>query len=267
MHTWILVGLIPCPTKGAQNTDEVWHSVVGTGLSPLLNLDRTRPGLKWNCGDGFQRQCYPLLAASVGDYPEQVMIAQVTYGSCRMCENPKGAPMGHSTFGLLDNPNDQDGYSDLLDETNIDGLHTLGVRPICNLFWQYSLCNTYQLWQPDELHQLLLGCVRDSLHCLLKYPIVRNVKYQFDYRFTSVPRCPGLQHFSKPFDSMKSCSWLGQQIRDIIRTLAVNCAPILECSKDDRKTAVETASDEMVMWAVQALCKFSLLVSQTITLI
>jgi len=48
----------------------------------------------------------------------------------------------------------------------------------------------------------------------------------------------------------------------MIRTLAVNCAPILDCSKDDGKTAVENASDEMVMGAVRALCEFSLLVSQ-----
>jgi len=97
-HAWILVGLILCPPKGAKNTDEAWHSVVGTVLSPLQNLDITGPGLKWNCADGFQRQCYSLLAAWVGDYPEQVMVAQVSYGSCLICEIPKGAPMGHSTF-------------------------------------------------------------------------------------------------------------------------------------------------------------------------
>ena len=48
----------------------------------------------------------------------------------------------------------------------------------------------------------------------------------------------------------------------MIRTLAVNYAPILVCSTDDRKTAAETAYDEMVMGAVHALCEFSLLVSQ-----
>jgi hypothetical protein len=37
---------------------------------------------------------------------------------------------------------------------------------------------------------------------------------------------------------------------------------ILDCSKEDGKTAAETTSDEMVMGAVQALCEFSLLVSQ-----
>jgi len=48
----------------------------------------------------------------------------------------------------------------------------------------------------------------------------------------------------------------------MIRTLAVNFAPILDCSKDDGKTVAEKASDEMVMGAVRALCEFCLLVSQ-----
>jgi len=37
---------------------------------------------------------------------------------------------------------------------------------------------------------------------------------------------------------------------------------MLDRCKDDRKTPAETASDEMVMGAVRALCEFSLLVSQ-----
>jgi ElaB/YqjD/DUF883 family membrane-anchored ribosome-binding protein len=48
----------------------------------------------------------------------------------------------------------------------------------------------------------------------------------------------------------------------MITILAVNCAPILVCSTDDRKTAAETASDEMVMGAVWVLREFSLHVSQ-----
>ena len=141
-----LVGLIPCPPKGAKNPDEAWHSAVGTVLSPLRNLDITGPGLKWDCADGFQRQCYPLLAAWVEDYPEQVMVAQVSYGSCQMYEIPIGAVMGHSTFRPLDNPQDQHAYLDLLDGTNIDVLHTLGckgtyasVRPYRHTYGNYGI--------------------------------------------------------------------------------------------------------------------------------
>ena len=170
--------------------------------------------------------------------------------------------MGHSTMRPLDNARDPDESSELLDEPNIDVLHSLGVHPICTLFWQYPLCNVYRLWQPDELHQLLLGLVEDLLHWLHRYLKASNAKDQCDNQFTSVPRYPGLQPFTKRFDSMNSNSRHGKEIRGMIRTLAVDCAPTLECSKDKGKTQAETASDEMVMGAVRALCEYSLLVSQ-----
>jgi hypothetical protein len=61
---------------------------------------------------------------------------------------------------------------------------------------------------------------------------------------------------------MISGAWQAKEIRGMIRTLAVYYTPILDWSKDDGKTPAETASNEMVMGAVQAVCEFSLLVSQ-----
>jgi hypothetical protein len=110
-----------------------------------------------------------------------------------MGETLKGAPLGYSTFRPLDNSRDQPIYLELLEDNSIDALRTVCVHPICNQFWQYPLCNVYGLWLPDELHQLLMGLVKDLLHWLLKYLKARNVRDQFDHRFTSVPRWPGLQ--------------------------------------------------------------------------
>jgi hypothetical protein len=81
-----------------------------------------------------------------------------------------------------------------LEHNNIEALHRLGVYPIRNQFWEFPLCNVHQRWQPDELHQLLLGLVKDLLHWLLKYLKARPVKDHFDNRFTSVPQYPSLQH-------------------------------------------------------------------------
>ena len=53
---------------------------------------------------------------------------------------------------------------------------------------------------------------------------------------------------------MKSGSWQGKDIWGMIRTLEVNCTPILDCSQDAGKTAVVTATDETVMGVVRALC-------------
>jgi hypothetical protein len=116
--------------------------------------------------------------------------------------------------------------------------------------------------QPDELHQLLLGLVKDLLHWLLQYLKARNVKNQFHNQFTSVPQYPDLKCFFTQFDSIKLGSWQRTEVRGMIRTLAVNCAPVVHRTQVAKKTAAETASDEMVMGAVWALCEFSLLVSQ-----
>jgi len=166
--SWIILGLIPGLPKGAKYFAEASHDAVGTVLSQLRHRDITGPGLKWDCDDGIQRQCYPLLAAWVGDYPDQVMVAQVSYGPCPMCEIPKGVPMGLSTFRPLEYERDQHIYSQLLEDNDIDALHTLCVPPICTQFWQYLLCNVYRLSQPDELHQLLLGLVKGLLNWLLE---------------------------------------------------------------------------------------------------
>jgi hypothetical protein len=56
MHTWILVGLSPCPPTGTNITDTAQHSAVGTVLSTLQNFDITVPGLKWTFPDQLQRQ-------------------------------------------------------------------------------------------------------------------------------------------------------------------------------------------------------------------
>jgi len=102
------------------------------------------------------------------------------------------------------------------------------------------------------------------LNWLLKYVKAGNFKDQFDNQFTSVPRYPGLQNFSKLFDSLKSSTWQRKEICGMIRTLAVHCAPILDCSQDPGKTVAENSSDESVMQAVCTLSEFSLFVSQHI---
>jgi hypothetical protein len=112
------------------------------------------------------------------------------------------------------------------------------------------------------LLQLLLGLIKDLLHWLLKYQKAGNEKDRFGNQFTLETQYAGHQPFLEPFHSMKSSSWRATKIRGMIGALAVNCAPILNCSKDDRITTAETAFDEIVMGSARALCELSLLVSQ-----
>jgi hypothetical protein len=61
---------------------------------------------------------------------------------------------------------------------------------------------------------------------------------------------------------LKSGTWQGKEVHAMITTQAINSAPNIVCCTDDAKTAAETASVEIVMGAVRALCEFTLLVSQ-----
>jgi len=57
-------------------------------------------------------------------------------------------------------------------------------------------------------------------------------------------------------------SWQGHGIQDIVQTLAVDCVSNLIWPNDDGRSGAGSASKEIVFGAVQAICKFSLLVSQ-----
>jgi len=108
------------------------------------------------------------------------MVAIISFGSCPMCEIPTGVLNGHSTGPPLDCSRYQHGYLELLEDTNVDARHTLGVHSIHYRFWQYPICTVYPLLQPAQLHQLLLGLVKDISHWLFNYLKSRNVKDQFD---------------------------------------------------------------------------------------
>jgi len=140
-HTRIVVWLMSCPPPGVDNTDQVWYYMVWTVLSLHSIFEIRYPGKKRNSADWLQRQSHPLLAACVADNLEQVMVAQVSYGSNLMCSIANGVPLGHSTCCALDISPDHHDQLQLLEDTNIDALHTDGVHTICNQFRQYPLCN------------------------------------------------------------------------------------------------------------------------------
>jgi len=206
--SWVNTWLIPSAPKDTNNIPEAGQPVIWTVLSPLSNLDISGPSFKRNCADGFLRQWYPMWAAWVREYPEQVIVALVSYGSCPMCEIPNGASMGLWIFWPPDNSGDHHDYLELLANTIIDALHSLGFHPIYTQFWQYPLCNVFWLCQTDLLHHLLLGFVKVLLNRVFDYLKVRNLNNQFDNRLISVPQYLDLLHISKQLNATETGSWI-----------------------------------------------------------
>ena len=259
-RAWILIGFIPIPPKGAPDSSTAWHHAVDTILGELKDVEIRGPGYQWDCADGFCRNCYPILAAWIGDYPEIMTLTQIIGGASPVCEIPKGQAMGHDIqarkFKLRSSVEYQDRLDDYADE-----LKQVHLQPIPNLFWDYPLCDVYRLWQPDTLHQLYLGIVKDLFEWVTEYMKIRGTKAEFDARFTSVPHYPKMLRFSKPFDALKNGTWQGKEIREMLRYLGAVCAPLLS-SDAPEKTPSERASDVEVMKTIRALVEFTLLSRQ-----
>jgi hypothetical protein len=109
-----------------------------------------------------------VLASCIGDWAENGMCSEVSYHSSSICDIPPCEMMVYSTVQPWDNSRAKHLYWELMEDYQIDTLHTLSVRPIRNQFWQYPHCNEYLLQQADESHQQRLGLVEVLLHWLLK---------------------------------------------------------------------------------------------------
>ena len=139
----------------------LFHGCMQTLLGPLAPHGET--GLPMMSGDGTWRQCYPILASFVGDYPEQVLVTCTFYGGCPKCEVPwdqlgdlgtfASRDLGKAlrTFGLADG-NVCTFYAACRDN---------GIKPVFHPFWKsLPLANIYDSITPDILHQLLQGVMK-----------------------------------------------------------------------------------------------------------
>ena len=133
-------------------------------------------------------------------------LTQIIGSACPVCEVPKGPAMGHDTQTRKYKPRYRAQYLERLDDCT-DELKAANLRPIANPFWDYPLYDVYQLWQPDTLHQLYLGIVKDLFKWVTEYMKMQGLKAEFDARFTSVPHYPNMLHFSKPLDAPKNGTW------------------------------------------------------------
>ncbi|KAH6906003.1 hypothetical protein BKA70DRAFT_1498918 [Coprinopsis sp. MPI-PUGE-AT-0042] len=113
----------------------LFHACMGEILRPL-ELAGVE-GIKVKDGAGVVRQGHPILAAYIGDYPEQVLVTGIKSTDCPMCptsRNDLGDP------GLLG---------------------AAGVKPIQSPFWiNLPFVHIHRSITPDVLHQLYQGVLK-----------------------------------------------------------------------------------------------------------
>ncbi|KAJ3808524.1 hypothetical protein F5876DRAFT_89978 [Lentinula aff. lateritia] len=130
-----------------------------------LSAPLTEAGLEgviMKSGDGVQRRCHPILAAYVGDYPEQILVTTAYSGDCPCCETEKEDlgiyPCAHPSRDI---------------GAVLEAVHTTtpdlwvkkclecNIKPVQRPFWEdlpYS--NIFASITPDILHQLYQGVMK-----------------------------------------------------------------------------------------------------------
>lgn len=222
----LLIGYLPV-TKfaGIKNEDVrrralagLFHMCMRDLLKPLRDV--AEDGVIIASGDGVRRRCHPLLAAFVGDYPEQVLAAGVKYGLC-----PKGI-LSNLLFGTEAHCETRD-VKAIVDALRmepttddpvkavefIEACRKAGVKPV-EAFWQdYPYADMFTAIQPDILHQLYQGMVKHLILWLKKAYGARAI----DERFQTMPDNAQLRNFHKGISGLSRVS--GSEHQDIIRVL------------------------------------------------
>ena len=123
-----------------------------------------RHGILLVSGDGSVRRCFPILAAYVGDYPEQVLVSLVKTGNCPICPAPRDKIdewesnlEPRDTQKIIDALNSIDKGAAEFTKACADA----GIKPVQCVFWKdLPFVDIYRSITPDILHQLYQGLLK-----------------------------------------------------------------------------------------------------------
>jgi hypothetical protein len=220
----VLVGYLPVSDlDGLYSTDDkarigrwaLYHRSMRAIFEPLKDAGKT--GTEMLCPDGYMRLIFPILAAVVADYEEQVLIASVKNNRCPKClaslhelgectVSPMRDPL--KTAALFEHvANHPGGVPDAFVEQ--------GLRHAYQPFWtDLPHCDIFQSFTPDLLHQLHKGVIKDYI---IKWCQQLASEEEVDERIKLNPPHPLARHFAKGLSALSQ--WTGKESKDIERVL------------------------------------------------
>ncbi|KAB5588277.1 hypothetical protein CTheo_8281 [Ceratobasidium theobromae] len=195
----------PEKERGDQKA-RIFHECMSLILEPLHEAGTH--GVEMDCGDGFVRHCFPVLAAYIADNPEQTMIACCHCNLCYQCivnQDKQGdlpdSPPGpcnpcHTANALI--AHDLGHISCLFEQQ--------GLKPFRKPFWA-GLPHTdiFTCLTPDLLHQLHKGVFKDHLMswCTDLIKKTSGSIDDVDNHYKLMPCHSGLRHFTSGVTKLK----------------------------------------------------------------
>ncbi|PSR97382.1 hypothetical protein PHLCEN_2v4327 [Hermanssonia centrifuga] len=174
----------------------LFHACMSRILEPLRKPGVD--GMAMTSGDGVTRRVHPILAAFVGDYPEQVLVTGVKSGQCPICQVPHDELGEHCDVEYpLRDINQTLDVLDTADESPTGFLRACedaGIKPIYAPFWQHlPYADIYLSITPDILHQLFQGLVKHLVSWIKSVYVTAEI----DARCRSLPPNHNLRLFLK----------------------------------------------------------------------
>ena len=223
----VLLGYIPVSKLESFEDNSVagyrlFHYCMKKILEPLIAAGRD--GVETVCADGRIRRVFPILAAYIGDHPEQCLVACCTENRCPKCLVPAKERGANLPFP----PRNQTQTTNIL-HAQATGQYppefiAQGLRPVFSPFWaDLPHTNIFSCISSDILHQLHQGLFKDHLK---KWCATLAGKENFDARFRAMPFHPGLRHFKKGISKVKQ--WTGadhKQLQHVFVSSLVGTTP------------------------------------------
>ncbi|KAG9119868.1 hypothetical protein FRC07_004892, partial [Ceratobasidium sp. 392] len=218
-HATVIIGYLPVDDfrdvsgkiSRARLKGELVHYAMNSVMEGLEEAGRE--GVEMWCADGWLRRVYPLLAAFVGDWPEQCDMACVVRSGCPIClKRKKGrgnerraAPRTRlSTLIAVDN---------YVETRRKATLNQLGLKPWWP--WWADLPGTEfaRCIAPDLLHQVHKGLFKGHA---MRWAQRKVGKRKMDGRYASMPRATGLRHFKRGISVVQQ--WTGRKAKEMMKT-------------------------------------------------
>lgn len=166
------------------------------------------------CSDGVIRRIFPILAAFVGDHPEQCLVVSCKENRCPICIVPPNSRGEYSRFPLRSQLHTEQVLYNEANGSNPPEFEAWGLREVFSPFWAgMPHADIFTAISPDILHQLLIG-----MFChLLGWCIELMGASAVDRRFQALPIYSGLRNFKDGVSGQSK--WTGGEYQEMLRCL------------------------------------------------
>lgn len=218
----ILLGYLPIDkfeditsdTERARVRAELTHRSMEVLMAPLKAA--SKEGVEMWCADGYLRRVYPIVAAFVGDWPEQNKMACTNQGGCPVCT------ASHKGRGDIKQHAPLRKATDTLDAIrsyfrhgrHLGELEELKLKPWMPWWADIPYMNFHSCIAPDLLHQLHQGLFKSHI---LPWIFTSIGSVLADARFSAMPQAQGMRHFSNRVSKIQQ--WTGRESKELMKQI------------------------------------------------